>query len=243
LVHGYLNNGQKKKKGKLDLSLEKRLEDVGVLWDVFSEKWESNYRLLVKFQQREGHSNVPTNHTVDGIKLGTWLSTQRTQKKKGKLDLSLEKRLKDVGVVWAVHAEKWESNYRLLVKFQQREGHSNVPNSHVEDGMKLGKWLSEQRNQMKKGKLDKSVEKRLKDVGVVWAVHLEEWENNYRLLIKFQQREGHSHVANYHIEDGIRLGYWLCTQRKKKKKGKLDIECEKQLDKIGVVWAFSSRYI
>ena len=109
--------------------------------------------------------------------------------------------------------------------------------------MKLGTWLYRQETQKREGKLDLSIEKRLEDVGVLWDVYSEEWENNYHLLFKFQQREGHSHVVNNHIEDGIRLGCWLCKQRQEKKKGKLDIKCEKQLDKIGVVWTFSSHCI
>jgi len=198
--------------------------------------WEKNYRLLIKFQQKEGHSNVQFSYIEDDIKLGNWLLFQRKLKKKGKLDRSNEKRLDDVGVVWDVLSEQWEKNYRLLIKFQQREGHSNVPGSYIEDDTKLGIWLVTQRQLKKKGKLDQSNEKRLDDVGVVWDVLSEQWEKNYRLLIKFQQREGHSNVPQRYIEDHIKLGNWLSAQRQQKKKGKLDQSKEKRLDEIGVVW-------
>ena len=42
-------SGQQIKQGKLDGSIEKRLEDIGVVWDILSEQWEDNNRLLVKF--------------------------------------------------------------------------------------------------------------------------------------------------------------------------------------------------
>jgi len=230
-----------KKKRKLGVILENRLEDSGVVWNIPAEQWESNYRLLLKFQQREGHSNVPSQHIEDGMKLGKWLTGQRYQKKQRKLDRILENRLEDLGVVWGVLSERWENNYCLLVKFHQREGHSKVPNRHMEEDTSLGNWLHTQRQQKKKGKLDSKYEKQLDEIGVVWAGVVwdnlsEQWENNYCLLVKFQQREGHSNVPSKHIEDGMKLGRWLSTQRMQKKKGKLDLSLEKRLEDVGVKW-------
>ena len=50
-----------------------------------------------------------------------------------------------VGVVWDVLAEQWERMFSLLRAFAEREGHANVPRSHVEDGERLGGWLMTQR--------------------------------------------------------------------------------------------------
>eukprot|EP00548_Thalassiothrix_antarctica_P010765 CAMPEP_0194161376 /NCGR_PEP_ID=MMETSP0152-20130528/78903_1 /TAXON_ID=1049557 /ORGANISM="Thalassiothrix antarctica, Strain L6-D1" /LENGTH=673 /DNA_ID=CAMNT_0038871155 /DNA_START=132 /DNA_END=2153 /DNA_ORIENTATION=+ len=227
---------QQKKKGKLDESIIKRLEDAEVIWDVLSEQWESNYRILLKFRQRKGHSNAPATHIEDDTKLGAWLNNQRNQKKKGKLDGSLVKRLEDTGVVWDVISDQWESNYRLLVNFQQREGHSNVPATHIENDMKLGQWLNSQRRQKRKGKIDLGIKKRLDDIGVVWDVLSEQWENNFHLLLRFQLREGHSNVPRSHIEEGIKLGEWLKAQRQQKKKEKINKGHERRLEDVGVVW-------
>jgi len=231
---------REKKKGKLDRSLDKRLEDAGIAWDMFSEQWENNYCLLVEYRQREGHSNVPYKHIEDGRMLGNWLDGQRKQKKKRKLDRSLLDKLEDTGVVWDVLTEQWEINYRLLVKFQQREGHSNVPARHIEDGTKLGNWLDTQRQQKKKEKLSFRLVKRLEDAGVVWDVLTKQWEKNYHMLLKFRQREGHSNVPRSHIEHSVKLGNWLNTQRQKKKKERLELSCENKLNEMDVVWAFSS---
>jgi len=229
-----------KKRGELDAFCEKRLEDVGIVWDVFSECWEDGYRLLVKFQQREGHLNVPTRHIEGGARLGQWLNQQRQRKKKGTLDKSIEQPLEDLGVAWNFYSELWEKNYLLLIKFRKREGHSNVPSSHIEGSTSLGMWLDLQRQKKKRGKLDKRCEKKLKDVGIVWQLLSERWENYYRLLLKFQQREGHSNVPSKHKEDGTRLGTWLCRQAQKKKKGTLDGSREKKLVDVGVVWDITS---
>jgi len=231
-----------KMKGVLDAFRQKQLEDIGLVWDKLSGESDIYYRLLVKFQLREGHSNVPQSHIEDGIKLGDWLKKQRQNKKKRKLEGSHEKKLEDGGVVWDVLKEQWEKNYRFLVKFQQREGHANVPPDHIEDGTKLGIWLYNLRQKERKGKLDLSLKKRLEDKGVVWDVLSDKWEKNYHLLIKFRQREGHSNVPNDHIESCRNLGKWLTYQRQKKKKGKLDGNLEKRLEDAGVVWDVLSKH-
>eukprot|EP00548_Thalassiothrix_antarctica_P019346 CAMPEP_0194194782 /NCGR_PEP_ID=MMETSP0154-20130528/75772_1 /TAXON_ID=1049557 /ORGANISM="Thalassiothrix antarctica, Strain L6-D1" /LENGTH=310 /DNA_ID=CAMNT_0038919243 /DNA_START=71 /DNA_END=1001 /DNA_ORIENTATION=+ len=207
-----------KKKGELDISLQERLDDIGVIWNITKKQWDNRYLLLMKFQQREGHVNVPQRHKEEGVNLGHWLNAQRQQKKKRKLDTSLEKRLGDVGVIWDVLKEQWKNNYRLLVKFQQREGHANVPQSHKEEGVNLGVWLTNIRDQKKKGKLDNGLKKHLEEVGVIWNVLEEQWENTYLLLVKYQQREGHANVPARYKEEGVNLGVWLGTQRQQKKK-------------------------
>jgi len=226
----------RKKKGKLDISLIERLEDIGVIWDLCKEKWKNNYLLLVKFQQREGHANVPSKHKEEGVQLGKWLETQRQQKKKGELDISLEERLEEVGVIWDIFKEQWDSRYRLLAKFHQREGHTNVPHRHREEGVNLGVWLSSQRYKNRKGKLDISLKKRLEDIGFIWNILKDQWENYYRLLVKFQQREGHANVPSRHREEGVNLGHWLDGQRRQKKEGELDASLEERLEEVGVRW-------
>mmetsp|Transcript_26444 Transcript_26444/g.29250 ORF Transcript_26444/g.29250 Transcript_26444/m.29250 type:complete len:591 (+) Transcript_26444:437-2209(+) len=234
---------KKKKKEKLDKSLVKKLEDVGVTWDPHSEQQENNIRLLLQFRERKGHLNVPHIHVEEGVKLGQWLAEKRSQRGKGKLDKNLEKRLEDAGIVWKVYSERWEDNYRLFVKFQEREGHSNITKNHIEDDMKLGLWLLKQRHEKKTGKLDSNREERLEEVGMVWDPLLEQWEKSYRILQKFQEREGHSNVPYYHVEDGINLGCWLYGQRQNKRKGKLDRRHEQRLEDVGIVWdVYSERW-
>ena len=60
-------------------------------------------------------------------------------------DFSDVGRLEALGVVWDVFADQWERSYTLLRAFHEREGHANVPQKHVEEGERLGSWLSAQR--------------------------------------------------------------------------------------------------
>ena len=49
------------------------------------------------------------------------------------------------GWTWTVSEDVWDERYGLVKRFAAREGHSRVPQKHVEDGIALGKWVSVQR--------------------------------------------------------------------------------------------------
>merc|ERR1712194_34451 len=106
----------------------------------------------------------------------------------------------DLGVVWDMQNQQWQNYFTLLVKYKDREGHCNVPYSHKEDGENLGQWLRNQRQAMKKGKLDSGKRKQLKKIGVVWDVLNHQWVNYFTLLVKYKDREGHCNVPRFHKE-------------------------------------------
>merc|ERR1712238_563139 len=171
--------------------------------------WENYYNLLVKYKDHEGQCNVPKLHKEDGKNLGAWLNRQRKANKKGKLNADQIKRLDEIGVVWDVQKQQWENFFNLLVKYKDREGHCNIPQSHEEDGQNLGAWLSTQRKLKNKGKLTTDLIKRLDEVGVVWDMLSYKWENYFDLLVKYKDREGDCNVPQSHEEDKEKLGTWL----------------------------------
>ena len=133
-------------------------------------------------------------------------------------------RLEALGVVWDALAEKWEHSYALLQAYREREGHANVPDRHVEEGERLGKWLSTQRKRHQARGLSEEERKaksasplsdeevgRLEALGVAWDVGAEQWERSYALLRAYRDREGHANVPQGHVEEGEGLGAWLQT--------------------------------
>ena len=139
--------------------------------------------------------------------------------------------------------------FGLLQAFREREGHTNVPRRHEEDGEQLGVWLSRQRKLHKNGLLPGMRAQRLEELGVVWDVLAERWERMFGLLQAFRDREGHANVPRRHEEDGEKLGFWLQAQRTRYKarglsdeerKGRqisaLSDEEMERLQALGVVW-------
>jgi hypothetical protein len=88
-----------------------------------------------------------------------------------KLDTVKEKRLEEIGFKWVLVLPSaiWDETFALLKQFIKREGHCNVPISHTEDGVNLGKWVSAQRRLGKIGKLDPYRQKLLDGFGFKWT--------------------------------------------------------------------------
>ncbi len=38
------------------------------------------------------------------------------------------------------------------------------------------------------------------------------WQKGWTRLQEFVAREGHAAVPDYHVEDGFRLGMWVCAR-------------------------------
>ena len=126
--------------------------------------------------------------------------------------------------------------YDLLVQYRDREGHSDVPQRHEEDGEKLGRWLMNQRRAHTTGKLEADREKQLNSIGVSWGLRSDRWDQMYDLLVQFNKREGHPNAPARYEEDGKNLGYWLANQRQSRKKGTLQADRFEKLDNLGVAW-------
>lgn len=91
---------QDKRNGKLDPAMQETFEAAGVQWELLEAQWEQYYLLLLQFVEREGHADVLQKHEEEGQKLGIWVSTQRSEYKKGKLSASRRERLERIGFIW-----------------------------------------------------------------------------------------------------------------------------------------------
>ena len=89
---------QDRKNDILDTAKEKRLENLGIIWDQLSQQWEDNFTLLEQFKQREGHCKVPYRYKENGHNLGMWLRNQRQRKEK--LSEERRRRLARIGVIF-----------------------------------------------------------------------------------------------------------------------------------------------
>ena len=198
--------------------------------------WVYMYFLLMVYQQREGHTDVPFRHIEQGWHLGGWLSDQRHLYQRGILEPSRQRRLEAAGVAWNLHDRHWDTMVQLLVDFSNRHGHANVPQHYrTEQGHKLGTWLNTQRAAYRHGKMARERQALLEDLGVAWNQQHAKWNHMYTLLKQFRVREGHARVSLHHIEQGEKLGTWLASQRKFLKAGSLREDRQQRLADVGVI--------
>jgi hypothetical protein len=128
--------------------------------------------------------------------------------------------------------DPWEKAFAALGRFAAREGHCSTPRFHIEGGVSLGPWVSNQRYY--KDKLSAERRRKLDALGFIWNWRDHLWEKGFDALLKFKRREGHCRVSSSHIEGDYKLGYWVSTQRRKTKR--MSSERRRRLDKIGFIW-------
>jgi hypothetical protein len=97
---------------------------------------------------------VSQGYLENGFRLGQWVGVQRTTYKTGQLSADRVARLEEVpGWSWNPHRDSWAEGFGYLCRFVQREGHSRVPQTQVEDAYRLGQWVGVQRTTYKTGQL------------------------------------------------------------------------------------------
>jgi len=104
-------------------------------------------------------------------------------------------------------------------------------------GFALGKWVGSQRTAYKKGQLTPERIQRLDDLGFVWDVLTEQWEQGFRELASFKVANNHCRVPqSCKTASGFTLGNWVSQQIRFYNKGQLTPERLKRLDDLGFVW-------
>ena len=88
----------RKKSGKLTQERIRRLEEIGIVWDVYESLWENGYAHACDYRKAHGNMKVPTGYICeDGFKLKYWLNNQITRRRTGRLTPVQLERLEAIG--------------------------------------------------------------------------------------------------------------------------------------------------
>jgi hypothetical protein len=159
-------NTQRGSKGSMLVEREKRLNDLGFVWDAITEAWEYGFSKLLQFKEAKGHCVVPRNCELEGYKLGVWANSQRL--KKDSITTERKQRLDDIGFSLDPYEAAWEKGFSRLLQFKEAEGHCEVTKRFQVEGFRLGQWVISQR--VRKSYLPIERKQRLDDIGFVWDV-------------------------------------------------------------------------
>lgn len=230
---------QKLDKDYLTKERIRKLEELGIDWNdtsVRNARWMGMFGKLKEFKQQNGHCKVPQKYPVDP-KLSNWVSVQRRMEAAGKLSAERKSKLRSIGFVWSfqeIYANQWEHYFQLLVAFKSKHGHCIVPGKID----KLAGWVDRQRTNKSKGKLSKSREKKLNEIGFIWDfndIKESAWQEKYQELLAFKEKFGHC-LVSVNSNRYKSLGHWVATQRNLEVRGKLGIQKRKMLEKTGFIW-------
>lgn len=201
-----------------------------VLVEASTASWEFWLGLLEQYYNENGNSLVGQSFLFNGFRLGHWVAQQRSNA--GDLNYDRIEKLNELEFCWDALEHRWQKNFSILKKYVQREKNCIVPRGYIEDGVKLGIWVSSLRS--KKGELDTEKLKQLDSLGFVWDVKQYQWDMGIQSLESFYFREGHASVPQRHIEVKYPLGAWVNSIRLKKES--MSEAQIKKLDVLQFVW-------
>ena len=219
-----------------EVDLERLNTSISIaIADRIGTSWDESYGRLKAYKQQEGHCRVPHRYCDpdSGYRLGQWVSLQRSAQEK--LSIERYQRLYALGFAWGVpRVSSWEDGFRSLEIFRQREGHCRVPSGYCDpvSGFRLRQWVKVQRGN--KDTMSPDRRARLDALGFAWDALAAQWEEGFRSLECFRQREGHCRVPYSHREQGFRLGPWVHQQRTDK--DRMSPNRRQRLDALRFVW-------
>ena len=228
------NKRQYWRQGLLAPERVRELDALGMVWTPLGAEWERAVAACRAYRDREGHLDVPRGHVEAGFRLGAWIRERRLQRRRGDLARARERELDALGMIWEPREAAWERGISACRAYRAREGHLRVPQSHVEEGFRLGLWLRSRRQERRS--LPRERQRQLERLGIEWDPVTAAWERGLAACRAYRAREGNLHVPDEHTEGDFPLGVWLTARRGERRRGRLSPEHERQLRRLGIDW-------
>jgi len=140
------------------------------------------------------------------------------------------KRLEGIGFKWNVLDAYWDDRYRELEAFYKAHGHAEM-GRETRAARSLNTWVNNQRQHIRKGRLDKERIAKLATVGVGINVREQQWERAFEKLRMFQASANGDWRGM-----APALGSWCTQQREAYREGRLSKEQIERLEAIGFLW-------
>ncbi len=229
-----------KRQNRLSAEQLRQMDQVGFAWNVHDGDWDAMFAKLVE-HLRPMH-NGKSRNVVMSTELRRWTLTQRQFKKREELEPEREQKLTSIGFEWQPHSQQWEEMYAALQKFHAANGNCRVPVNWPENP-KLARWVATQRARKANAKISEERIVRLNSLGFAWQVRSiinqsspVDWDKMYDQLKEFYAQQGHSRVPQ-HYPKNQKLAWWVTSQRRNRRKNKLDANQIARLDSLAFDWS------
>lgn len=251
-----------RRRGVLPESRARRLEQIpGWAWDKSAARWQATVKILQAYAAEHGTvAEHPTGSSrFAGMKdaetprrdLGVWMAAQRQAYRLGTLTED------QVAALEALPGWDWDAGLpavdvamvEALRVFVEFEKHADVPEQHLEDGLRLGSWCWAVRRRRWTGTLAPALfdeiraatPSKFREGHFDWAKSETQWRLGYFALRQYAQREGTAtptgRVREQLPDTTVGLGQWAALQRMNYRRGELDERHAKLLEALpGWAW-------
>ena len=162
---------------------------------------------LKEYKEKHGNTLVPVRFG----QLGCWVANQRQARKRAELSDEQIELLDEIGFDWGESRgaqTPWMERLKELEAYEEKHGDTLVPAGFGQ----LGCWVANQRRARRRGELSEERIGLLDEIGFVWNVRTEQWNINYKKIVAFKNKHGHTNVSK---EDDRKLYQWCRYQRDK----------------------------
>ncbi|MFD7957221.1 Helicase associated domain protein [Streptomyces ardesiacus] len=243
---------QYRRAGLLSEERIRRLDAIGMIWEVRDKAWQAKLDALADYQRAHGDTLVPQRYVHKGIRLGAWISQMRAKHANGQLPAQRVHELEQAGMVWRVdeHPQRRRA-LAAAADWFRTHGTLEMPHDTRHQGVRLGSWLSRQRKLYAAGELPAYIAESLTQLGMRWeptprkipapsqgaqARAETSWQRGYPAAVAFFREHGHLRVPQGYWSNGMRLDAWLGRQRAACRDGRLSAEKVEALRRLGVRW-------
>lgn len=235
-----------KRIGNLSEQQIQRLDGIGMIWDERTElAWKRGLEHAKAYFKEHGNLLISFKYkSPDGFLLGQWVAVKRRERTGGALSEDKIRQLDALGMAWNAVSAKWERGYAEAVAYYEKYADLEVPTKYItKSGLKLGAWISYQKDAYQQGLLSTEQIRRLEQIGMNWGErNYCRWMEQYHAAERYHHEHGNLDVpTGYVTEEGIQLGRWMATLRHARRENsgvrtKLTPERIAMLDAIGMLW-------
>ncbi len=217
----------------------KKLESIGMIWNVLDNSWNKMYKLAQEYFYEKGNSMIPLSYLApSGETLGRWVQKQRLLYRRGRLREERVAKLRKINMILEPLTPSWDEWYSMALEYFKSHGDLEITKDYkTNKGFKLGFWIINQRKKYKKNMLTEEEITKLKKIGMRFERFTYAFDDWYELAEAYFLEHGDLKVPfKYIVRGDKKLGEWVLRIRASYKEGKLSNEQIEKLEKIGMVF-------
>jgi hypothetical protein len=211
---------------------ERRLRELGFSFNTKTDRWTARASELECFIRAHGPwVNPPRSGAT--LLLARWIDVQRTLAAKGELPERRRQALQALGFVWSLRAQRAQSAderaLAALADHRARWGHLWI-SAKAPETRWLAEWAQRARDGFRTGRLNPTLEARLRRLSLPLDPEDVRWEQLFARLMSYRARHG-GNPADHQTE----LGRWTAIQRQLGWAGELELDREQRLVALGAI--------
>lgn len=233
----------RKKPGKGKPLTERQIATLDAIGMNWTGKLDRSFANGMVHAQEYFRANGDLNVTrsccsPDGFRLGEWVANQRERYRRGSMPEQHKKKMESVGMVWE-RPDSWNTKYAMLESYYKTHGNISIPSTYEENGVWLGRWLSEQRqiyHGKREGKhLTENQIHQLDSLGMLWIPNNDtKWLEMFQSLVDYGN-QNHNFDVPADFEQNPRLRRWVQRQQSLYRKNSLAAWKAEKLLQLGLL--------